>query len=120
MIKHNDQKGLGKERVYFSLQLEFLPGKFAQDPKAGPGGGADEGYGGVLLTGLLVLLFIQPRTTFPGWHCPQCTGPTCVVINQENVPWASLQVHLKEEFSQLRFPSLKLTEIYQDTSHWPA
>ena len=65
MIKHNDQKGLGKERVYFSLQLEFLPGKFAQDPKAGPGGGADEGYGGVLLTGLLVLLSYTTQDHLP-------------------------------------------------------
>lgn len=48
------------------------------NPEAGTKAGVRGGPLIGLLYAVLSPLLLQPRTTFPGWHCPQCSGPSHV------------------------------------------
>ena len=71
LIKYHDHKQLEEERVCFGLQFShstaLLREVRAGIPRQEPGGRKQcRDHGGVLLTGLLSLIFIHPGTTCPG------------------------------------------------------
>ena len=53
--------------------------------------------------GLLSLLLIEPRTTFPRVDCLQWSGPSTSSVTHENATWTYLRDTLMERFSELRW-----------------
>lgn len=47
-----------------------------------------------------------------GWYCHSGLGTSTPIMNQENAPWISPQVHLREAFSKLGFTFDQMTLTY--------
>lgn len=81
------------------------------------GRSSSRGCGGALFTSMrlmncFVSFLYNSGPPDQGWYCHSGLGAPTTIINKENAPWTSLQVHLREAFSQLGFTFDQMTLAY--------
>ena len=103
LIKHNDQKRLGEERVYLAGSLQQI----LRETRTGTAGRNRSGsHGGMLLTGFLSMLSLSIQEFLPmdPWMTPPIVpGPSHTYHQQGSISQACLQAHPMEDIPQLRF-----------------